>query len=524
MGADPDLLGPVELLLGLLAEPECRAATFLTAAGVSASEIRDRWPEIESSLPNDGAERPWSDEVRTLVTFAQSWLAEYSDTQPLATEHVLLGMLSEPNEVASWLTNFGLLPSALETTICELYGHSKEPLEYEEESLDVPARTESAVADTTRAGELGNKQSFEVSQPVRVGSEMQTPLQEIAVLRILDAAANRASEALRVVDDYARFVLDDRHLTEQFKTLRHGLAAAMSRIDTNNLLAARETLRDVGTKITTDSEHQRQDADAVVAANIHRAQEALRTLEEYGKVIDPSLGNTFETLRYRSYTLHRALHITAGSFARLREARLYVLVDGGTSEQEMASHVELLVSAGVDVIQLRDKQLDDRQLLVRAHLVRELTRDTSTLLIINDRPDIARLAKADGVHVGQDELSVMDARKIVGPTPLIGVSTHSIEQARQAVLDGANYIGVGPTFPSTTKSFQHFAGVELLRSVAAEIRLPAFAIGGIDVSNVDEVLAAGIGRVAVSGAIVSSSNPSAAAQELIARLKASPLK
>ena len=102
-----------------------------------------------------------------------------------------------------------------------------------------------------------------------------------------------------------------------------------------------------------------------------------------------------------------------------------------------------------------------------------------TLFIINDRPDLAALARADGVHVGQEELSVKDARSIVGPETLVGVSTHSIEQARQAVLDGANYIGVGPTFPSGTKQFEQFPGVELLRAVAAEIRLPAFAIGGI---------------------------------------------
>ncbi len=523
-GAEQDLLGPVELLLGLLDEPECRAATFLADVGVSASKIREQWPEVQLSLGSGDAERPWSDEVRTLVTFAQSWLAQYSDTQPLATEHVLLGMLSEPNKVAAWLTSLGLHTSALETTICELYGHSNEPLEYEEETCDVVSPVESEEAATQDDIGLADRQSTDV--PHAVGSQYvaQTPPEDIGVLRILDAAANRASEALRVVDDYARFVLDDRHLTEQFKALRHGLAAAMSRIETDSLLAARETLRDVGTEVSNESEYQRQDADAVVVANIHRAQEALRTLEEYGKVIDSSLGGAFEALRYQSYTLQRALHTSARSVARLHEARLYVLVSGGSSEQEMASLVEVLITAGVDVIQLRDKQLDDRQLLQRANVLRELTHGTPTLIIVNDRPDIARLSNADGVHVGQNELSVLDARRIVGPSPLIGVSTHSIEQARQAVMDGANYIGVGPTFPSTTKSFQSFTGVDLLRAVAKEIGLPAFAIGGIDASNVDQVLAAGVGRVAVSGAISSAVNPAAAAGELIAKLKASPLR
>jgi thiamine-phosphate pyrophosphorylase len=137
---------------------------------------------------------------------------------------------------------------------------------------------------------------------------------------------------------------------------------------------------------------------------------------------------------------------------------------------------------------------------------------------MNDRPDLAVLARADGVHVGQEEVSVKDARSIVGPDMLVGVSTHSIEQARQAVLDGANYIGVGPTFPSGTKRFAQFPGVELLRAVAEEIRLPAFAIGGIERANLAEVLAAGFTRIAVSRAISSAADPVQAAKELLERV------
>ncbi|HEY4758977.1 MAG TPA: thiamine phosphate synthase, partial [Thermoguttaceae bacterium] len=112
-------------------------------------------------------------------------------------------------------------------------------------------------------------------------------------------------------------------------------------------------------------------------------------------------------------------------------------------------------------------------------------------------------------------------RTILGPEALVGVSTHSIEQARQAVLDGANYIGVGPTFPSGTKHFDHFPGLELLKAVAAEIRLPAFAVGGITPANLPQVLAIGIKRIAVSGAIASAPDPAAVAHELLAALKCS---
>jgi thiamine-phosphate pyrophosphorylase len=137
---------------------------------------------------------------------------------------------------------------------------------------------------------------------------------------------------------------------------------------------------------------------------------------------------------------------------------------------------------------------------------------------MNDRPDLAAVCHADGVHLGQEDLSVKDARTIVGADALIGVSTHTIEQARQAVLDGANYIGVGPTFPSGTKHFENFPGLEFLRAVAAEIRLPAFAIGGITPANLPQVLSTGITRIAVSGTIISAPDPAAVVNNLLDQL------
>ncbi len=216
------------------------------------------------------------------------------------------------------------------------------------------------------------------------------------------------------------------------------------------------------------------------------------------------------------------MELTRTGLTRLADARLYVLLDGGSSAEELKRLARGLIAAGADMLQLRDKRLADRQLLERARLLQEMTAGTPTLLIVNDRPDVARLARADGVHLGQDDLSVKDARAILGPEALIGVSTHSIGQARQAVLDGANYIGVGPTFPSGTKQFEEFPGVALLRAVAAEIRLPAFAIGGILPSNLAEVLAAGVRRVAVGGAVVTAADPAAVVREMSAKMAIEP--
>jgi thiamine-phosphate pyrophosphorylase len=329
-----------------------------------------------------------------------------------------------------------------------------------------------------------------------------TQQERMAVLRIIDANLNRATEGLRVVEEYARFALDDSRLARCCKSIRHRLIETLRAHD---YPAARDTAGDVGCQIQTKTEYERTNLTDVVQASFQRVQQALRSIEEYGKTIDAELGREVELLRYETYMIQRQMVRSTSRTAQLQSARLYVLFDGGASENDCAKKVASLIAAGVDIIQLRDKSLDDRTLLVRAKKLAGLTRGTDTLFIMNDRPDLAALAHADGVHVGQEELPVSEVRKIVGPDLLIGVSTHTIEQARQAVADGADYIGCGPTFPSQTKSFDHYPGLDFLRQVAAEISLPAFAIGGITLENVEQVMGTGMKRVAVSGAATCAS-------------------
>ncbi len=502
-----DELGAPALLLGLLAESECRAAIMLAGQGIDAAAVCRRWSELTPrEAPPDGApplREQLSAEVELTLQVARQRLAEYPRPMELATEHLLLGLVATEHEVSAWLREQGLETDALEAEIHELYGHQPGPPPIQ------PLDAACGLADLTRSPSESQRATH----------------QQIHVLRVVDAAANRAREGLRAVEDYVRFVLDDRHLTALCKQLRHDLAAALGRISTAHRLAARETRADVGTELATESEGRRESAAGVLRANFTRLQEALRSLEEFGKLLDADQSQeaspmaTFaaelEQLRYRAYTLHRAVEITRTSLERLDRARLYVLIEGGPSPEEFGRLAGWLVEAGVHVVQLRDKTLDDRRLLQRARWLRQLTREADTLLIINDRPDLAVLSRADGVHVGQEELTVKDARTIVGPEALIGVSTHTIDQARQAVLDGANYLGVGPVFPSGTKHFDEFPGLDLLRAVAAEIRLPAFAIGGITRENLPEVLATGFTRVAVTGAIAGAAEPDTAAQELL---------
>jgi thiamine-phosphate pyrophosphorylase len=343
--------------------------------------------------------------------------------------------------------------------------------------------------------------------------DKSAPGQQLAALRILDANANRAVEGLRVVEDYCRFVLDDAHLSRICKSVRHELTQALTSIVGEVRANARDTLTDVGT-VRIDTPEVGPQAgvfspDQIAAANSERVKQALRAIEEYLKLFSAFDAARVEALRYRWYTLEKAIAITTASQQRLSSARLYVLIDGGAAECAFASRVHALIAGGVHLVQLRDKRLDDRTLVSRARLLRRVIEESQAkpLLIINDRPDIAVLCRADGVHIGQEEMTVRDARQIVGPEMLVGVSTHSIEQARQAVLDGASYLGCGPTFPSETKQFDQFPGLNFLRKVAAEISLPAFAIGGITLENLPDVLSAGFSRVAVSGAIASSNEP-----------------
>jgi thiamine-phosphate pyrophosphorylase len=337
-------------------------------------------------------------------------------------------------------------------------------------------------------------------------SDTNQPGQRQAALRIIDANRNRAAEGMRAVEEYCRFALDDAHLTRRCRELRHELVASLVPLSTEQLAAARDTQGDVG---TISSKPSRGDPKQVAAANSERVKQALRAIEEYVQPLCAEVAVKVEALRYQWYTLEKAFLITAASQQRLASAKLYVLIDGDRSECAFAERAQDLIQSGVHILQLRDKHLDDRTLLARARLLRRIIDDHSPLtthhspplLIINDRPDLAVLARADGVHVGQEELGVRDARRIVGPEMLIGVSTHNIEQARQAVLDGANYIGCGPTFPSGTKHFDHFPGLEFLKAVAAEISLPAFAIGGITLDNLPQVLSSGFKRVAIGGAI-----------------------
>jgi thiamine-phosphate pyrophosphorylase len=462
---------------GLLAEDEGRAFLAATAAGLDATSYTRTRPASADVSPGESI--PLDSSIRAALTLARALTREHTGEDAVAGDVLLVAILQSDEELRTAVESLGLQLSRLEAAVLPA---AAPPL-----TLDEPL-------------------------------DLSGPAGDAGLARLLDAAANRAREGLRAVEDYCRFVLDDALLCGELKALRHDLTAALASLPAGALLHSRDTLGDVGTGLSTAAEGERTSPASVARANLKRLQEALRSLEEFGKLHGPDLGRSLETLRYRSYTLEKAILASAPASERLHHARLYLLVTGSQCLGPIDRTIAEAAAGGVDVVQLREKGLSDRDLLERARQMRRWTRDAGVLFIVNDRPDIARLADADGIHLGQDDMPVREARRILGPDALIGVSTHDLAQLRQAVLDGASYVGIGPTFPSGTKDFANLAGLDYVRAASAATSLPAFVIGGVQAANIGEVVAAGGRRVAVSQAILRAESPRAVATELRRRL------
>jgi thiamine-phosphate pyrophosphorylase len=203
---------------------------------------------------------------------------------------------------------------------------------------------------------------------------------------------------------------------------------------------------------------------------------------------------------------------------RLAGALLYMVCGADPDGSELPTLLRGASAGGVDIIQLREKHLPDEELVSIAKAARILCEQLGTLLIVNDRPWVAREAEADGVHVGQDDIPVDELRELVGPDMLIGLSTHTPAQIDAVDASIVDYIGVGPIHETPTKPGRPAVGVELIRYAAAHAPVPFFAIGGLDVSNIAEALDAGATRVCVLRAIAAAEDPQSAAQALRERL------
>jgi thiamine-phosphate pyrophosphorylase len=206
---------------------------------------------------------------------------------------------------------------------------------------------------------------------------------------------------------------------------------------------------------------------------------------------------------------------------RLASARLYLCTNARQRQGDLAEFLDVVLAAGVDIVQLRQKGLEARAELAALEVFADAATRHGALFAVNDRADVAYAARADVLHLGQDDLPVPDARRLIGSGPLIGRSTHDREQVDAAETEaGVDYFCVGPTWPTPTKPGRPAPGLDLLRYAAGTARRPWFAIGGIDAVRLDEVLDAGAARVVVVRAITDADDPGAAAAALAKRLAA----
>ena len=205
---------------------------------------------------------------------------------------------------------------------------------------------------------------------------------------------------------------------------------------------------------------------------------------------------------------------------RLRDAHLYFVADRDGMERALDG----ALAGGADLFQLRDKDASDDELLAAAESARERCHAAGALFLLNDRPDLAVAVGADGVHVGQDDMPVAQARAVVGQDAIVGLSTHTIAQADAGARSGADYIAVGPVHATPTKEGRPAIGLEPIRHAATHITgVPWFAIGGIDQDTVGDVVAAGAGRAVIVRAIAHAEDPEAVTRALRAALERTPV-
>ena len=355
-----------------------------------------------------------------------------------------------------------------------------------------------------------------------------------AVLRILDANLDRAREGIRTIEEWCRFGLDDEDATAQLKHLRQVLASWHS----PQIRASRDTPSDVGTALTHDQEATRTSLMALLQANFARVQEALRVLEEYGKLYNLDMSASAKQMRYQLYTLDSQLldpmvkaSISAQPADRLdRQAsqRLQQLARSHTylvtaPTPNFLSAIEAALEGGIAIVQYREKTAPDDERLEMAKQIRALCHRYGALFIVNDRVDIAAAVDADGVHLGQHDLPMAIARQILGPDKLVGRSTTNPQELQRALDEGADYIGVGPVHETPTKPGKAAAGNEYVRYAAAHAPMPWFAIGGLDADNLEPTLAAGATRVAVVRALMQADDPAEVARSLVRQTQQPPL-
>ncbi len=357
------------------------------------------------------------------------------------------------------------------------------------------------------------------------------------ILRLLDANSNRAREGIRTAEDFIRFEIQNKPWAERLRQLRHRITQQLeSQIEggSDSILASRRVKLDQGhpdkqgqlqglviAKVAENSTDTGQETSLQVAVRgLKRAQEATRVLEEFSRAKSGEAAKAFSQIRFELYEIEQWLARGSEVACLLEKACLYVLMSQSNCALGLEQTALAAIKGGAGVIQLREKELEDKELFDRAFLLRKICTAHGVVFVVNDRADIALAVGADGVHLGQTDLCPDAVRPWVGEHFLIGCSTHCEEDAKRASAAGADYIAIGAMFETATKSGTVSAGPAAARAVLdLDLSIPVFAIGGINRDRIGQLKNAGISRVAVSSAVISAPDPEMAAREMIEALR-----
>lgn len=327
--------------------------------------------------------------------------------------------------------------------------------------------------------------------------------------RILDANINRAREAIRLVEDYCRFCLDNKDLATTAKAIRHQLTKVTGRLPAADLLACRDVEADVGIGLKVEGQMTRTALEDCLVAGCKRLTEALRVIAETSRTIDQQVADTIEQLRYRAYALERQIALFVLPGLRFADVCLYVIINANYPG-DILSLVASCIEGGADCIQLRCKYLPDNEFLALADRIVAICRKKGALSIINDRVDIAVATGADGLHLGRQDLPPEKVRLIQHRPLILGMTTHNHSELDLACRQQPTYVSLGPVFPTPTKPDLPVAGLEYVRQAIPKLSgtgIYHLVIGGINMQNIDQALDAGAKAVAISSAIISSSDP-----------------
>ncbi len=316
--------------------------------------------------------------------------------------------------------------------------------------------------------------------------------------RIIDVNLNRLTEGLRVIEDIVRFNFEDRETLNTIRNLKQKIWQNMGEMR-KKVIWSRKSEQDIGRSAKFDNIKRTNLVD-VLTANFKRSQESARVLEEVFKLKDDQIAGLFKNIRFTLYDVEKEL---VKKIKPAFDLRLYVIIDiASVGRKHLAEITTACISGGATTIQLREpKHILSRQWLLDAIKIKKAISNQKVKLIINDRIDIAQAADADGVHLGEYDMPLTYARKILGNEKIIGITAQNSIQTKNAENYGADYVGVGAIFPTITKLDAPLIGITTLNTIVKGAKIPVVAIGGITTQNVKQLLKLGVSGIAVASSV-----------------------